>query len=154
VPAKILTGKRRRPSPSATALLTSSLPNTPFASPSVAISDERFAPTRATPTRCHICGRSHGITLRVSECEICERGMCQVCTRTCIVCERERCSKCCVEGYRPQTSKHFPIPLFSMHFVREANFPQEGTKPIRPALHVLPNTSTMTRARVPTETRW
>jgi hypothetical protein len=35
--------------------------------------------------------------LRISKCVICEKGMCQVCTRECIVCEEERCSRCCVE---------------------------------------------------------
>ena len=35
--------------------------------------------------------------MRISKCGICGKGMCQICTRECIVCEEQRCSKCCVE---------------------------------------------------------
>ena len=37
--------------------------------------------------------------MNICECGICEKGMCQVCTRQCIVCEEERCSRCCDEMY-------------------------------------------------------
>jgi len=37
--------------------------------------------------------------LRIGQCEICEKGMCQVCTRQCILCDQLRCSKCCLETY-------------------------------------------------------
>lgn len=100
-----LSNKRRRSSEILLpALTTTSLPNTPFAPPHLATS-----PTFSTastghphPTRCHVCFRAQGLTLRISECPVCEKGMCQVCTRQCIVCEQERCSKCCVEEFVPK----------------------------------------------------
>src|SRR5271154_2633628 len=90
--------KKRRSTPSTTitpALTTTFLPNTPFASPYLNTSPT-FPPSTAH-NRCHICFRSQGITNLITECGICEKGMCQVCTRKCIVCEEERCSRCCVE---------------------------------------------------------
>ena len=122
-----LDNKRRRSSDiQIPALTTTSLPNTPFASPHLATS-----PTFSTasaghppPTRCHVCFRAQGLTLRISECPVCEKGMCQVCTRQCIVCEQERCSKCCVEEYH--------------HSVLCADCCVEAKKEIRFAWFVLP----------------
>ena len=99
-----LSNKRRRAGEGhLPALTTTSLPNTPFASPHLATSPtfSTFSAGRAPPTRCHVCFRAQGVTLRISECPVCEKGMCQVCTRRCIVCEEERCSKCCVEEFSP-----------------------------------------------------
>jgi hypothetical protein len=36
---------------------------------------------------------------KISECGICDKGVCQVCTRQCIICDQLRCSKCCIETY-------------------------------------------------------
>ena len=99
-----LNTKRRRSTPVTTpALSTTSLSNTPFASHHLVASPTFHSPNSVgqptPPTRCHVCFRSQGITLNISECGICEKGMCQVCTRECIVCEEERCSRCCVELY-------------------------------------------------------
>ena len=97
-----LSNKRRRAGEGhLPALTTTSLPNTPFASPHLVTSPtfSTFSAGRAPPTRCHVCFRAQGLTLRISECPVCEKGMCQVCTRRCIVCEEERCSKCCVEEF-------------------------------------------------------
>lgn len=90
------------------ALTSTSLPNTPYQSPQTTTFPTFPSALRATgpkPLRCHICHRAEGVSLRVSECGVCERGMCQVCTRICVICERERCSKCCIEEYLP------PVPL-------------------------------------------
>jgi hypothetical protein len=98
---KLIGNKRHRSTSSTTlALTTTSLPNTPFASPLLNTSPTFQSPNSAghrPPTRCHICSRPQGITLQITECPICEKGMCQVCTRNCISCELERCSKCCIE---------------------------------------------------------
>jgi len=99
-----LTNKRRRSNEThLPALTTTSLPNTPFASPHLASSPtfSTFSAGHVPPTRCHVCFRAQGVTLRISECPVCEKGMCQVCTRQCMVCDEERCSKCCVEELSP-----------------------------------------------------
>jgi hypothetical protein len=86
------------------ALTSTSLPNTPFQSPQTTTFPTFPSTLRSAgpkPLRCHICHRAEGVSLRVSECGLCERGMCQVCTRVCVACDRERCSKCCVEEYPP-----------------------------------------------------
>ena len=107
-----LNTKRRRSTPITTlALSTTSLPNTSFASPHLVASPTFYSPTSAgrptQPTRCHICFRAQGITLTIRECGVCEKGMCQVCTRKCIVCEEERCSRCCIEEYFSQLKYWF-----------------------------------------------
>ena len=93
--------KRRRSSASSNVpLVTStSLPNTPYASPQVYSPATFRSPGVASgkPNRCHVCLRAAGPTFQISQCDICEKGMCQVCTRECIVCDQLRCSKCCIE---------------------------------------------------------
>jgi len=99
-----LSNKRRRSSEiHLPALTTTSLPNTPFASPHL-VTSPTFSTTstgQPPPTRCHVCFRAQGLTLRRNECPVCEKVMCKVCTRQCVACEQERCSKCCVEELSP-----------------------------------------------------
>jgi hypothetical protein len=95
------TKRRRSHSSSNVTLTTTSLPNTPYASPEVYPSAFRSPEPPSRPTRCHVCLRAPGPTFQITKCEICDKGMCQVCTRHCIVCDQPRCSKCCIETYSP-----------------------------------------------------
>ena len=88
---------KRRKSKAVTPVLTAaSVPNSPLV-PASPVSETPKSAGYQSSSRCHICFRSQGITLKIYECPLCEKGMCQICTRTCTLCEEERCSKCCVE---------------------------------------------------------
>jgi hypothetical protein len=96
---KVTSNKRRRSiSSTQPGLPSTSLPNIPFT-----ISSPTFPGSNSSgsylPTRCHICLRPQGISPNISDCTLCGKRMCQVCTRECIICEENRCSKCCIEEF-------------------------------------------------------